>query len=525
MNATAQLPYRPHGAQPSAKQVYLIVLVLAALLYLATSQRGVSWQDSGMFQYRAFRGDLTGHMGLALAHPLYIAAGWCLKSIPFWRFTSWLNFFSGVGMAVALANLSAVVLLLTGRRWIAFAVAAMTAVSHTPWWLATIAEVYTWSLAGFTAELWLLVLLIRWPTTGKLAALALVSGLGLCVHNFALLPLPVYVVAAIVLIARRRLPAWSLAVAAGAWIAGAGLYLGLIAAEIARGASVLATVRSALFGVAYRDEVLNAGLAWDGVRRFNLAVMVANVLGPQLLCVVSALWLRRAAGKPLAAALGAIVAIQLLFVVRYNVPDQFTFFLPALVMINILAAVGMAHLSARSSRAAWVLGGLVAAWIVASSLVLMAAPRLIDAAGINIDRQRQLPFRNEARYWLVPWKRTERSAEYFASSVFHGKPEAPAPGHAIIVADPTAFYPLALAQRLDRARAELLIVGGHEPWPIPHPDRDLDGFWAAVGDRPLYVVSPIAGYCPKALLESARFQQEGLLWRATRLSAGPQPGG
>ena len=42
-----------------------------------------------------------------------------------------LNFLSGIGMAVALANLAAVLFLLTGKRWIGFIIAAIFALhSH-----------------------------------------------------------------------------------------------------------------------------------------------------------------------------------------------------------------------------------------------------------------------------------------------------------------------------------------------------------------------------------------------------------
>ena len=58
---------------PSVKALWLLTAGVFAVLYVATAQRGVSWQDSGMFQFRVWRGDYYGDLGLALAHPLYIA--------------------------------------------------------------------------------------------------------------------------------------------------------------------------------------------------------------------------------------------------------------------------------------------------------------------------------------------------------------------------------------------------------------------------------------------------------------------
>ncbi|KPK78936.1 MAG: hypothetical protein AMJ81_14310, partial [Phycisphaerae bacterium SM23_33] len=393
-----------------------------------------------MFQFRADRGDLglAGQLGLALAHPLYITAGWLLKFIPLGKLPFWLNLFSGLGMAVALANLAAVCALLTGRRSIAAAIAAMLALAHTPWWLATVAEVYTWSLAGFTAEVWLLVLLVRRPTWPKLLGLALISGLGLAVHDFALLPLPVYLIVAVVLAVRRRLPAWSLAAAAGAYLVGAGLYLGMIAAKAAEVGSLLLAVKSALFGT-YQARVLGAAPA-ASYQAANLAFVGMNLINVLLpLAVVGAWVLKRRLGPMLAWPIWALAAIQVVFAGRYFVPDQFTFFLPSYAMLAVLAAVGMQALIRRG--AAW-RGAVWAAW--AASLVLMPvlyglapslARRLVPSA---VQRERELPFRDEARYWLTPWKHNEDSAERFARAALEQvKPDA------VILAEPTPHYALA----------------------------------------------------------------------------------
>ncbi|MCK4602605.1 MAG: DUF2723 domain-containing protein, partial [Phycisphaerae bacterium] len=241
-------PYRPEARRTSTKGLWWLCLAVFSLLYLLTCQRGVSWQDSGMFQWRILQGDYSGNLGLALAHPLYIAAGRVLCHISPRHLPFLLNSFSGLGMAVALANLAAVGALLTGRRWIGLTSAAILAVAHTVWWLSTIAETYTWSVAGLTAELWLLVILLRRPRWGVLAALALINGLGWGMHNFALLPLPVYVTIAVALIIKRKLPAWSLATAAAAYILGAGLYIGMIIDLAIRTGDAAGAVRSALFG-------------------------------------------------------------------------------------------------------------------------------------------------------------------------------------------------------------------------------------------------------------------------------------
>ena len=342
------------------------MLVSAVILYGLTAQRGASWQDSGIFQYRVANLDLgyDGELGLALGHPLYIVGGWLFGHVSLGSMPGALNVFSGIGMAVALANLAMVATILTGKCRIGAAVACMLALAHTPWWLATVAEVYTWSLAGFTAELWILLLLLRRPTWGKLAGLALVSGLGLCVHNFALLPLPVYVVTAVVLIRRKQLPAWSLLAAAGAYLLGSGLYVGMTVAKAVEVGSVAAAVRSALVGQ-YTSHVV--GQAPSGRLTANFALVALNLANILLPLAAVGVWrLRRRVGVGAAWVLGALAAIQTLFAVRYFVPDQFTFFLPTYAMMAVLAAVGLDVVLSKGPR--W----RVAAWVgVAASMVAM----------------------------------------------------------------------------------------------------------------------------------------------------------
>jgi len=472
---------------------WCICFIVFSLLYLATCQRGVSWQDSGNFQWRVMTGDYTGSLGLALAHPLYIAAGRVVTSIPIGPFAARLNFFSGMGMAVALANVMAVATLLTGRRWIGVAVACMLSVSHTVWWLSTIAEVYTWSVAGLTGEIWLLVMLIRRPRWGTLAGLALVSGLGWCVHNFSLLPLPVYLTVVIVLVAKRRLPAWSLAAAAGAFCVGAGWYLAMIGHEAVATGSLVGAVRSALVG-GYGGKVLNVSAVSMHVKE-NAALMAMNLaglLGP--MAIVGWARLRRRLGGALAGSLGAITVIHVVFVARYNVPDQFTFVLPTLVMVALAAAVGLAELAERSRR--WQVVAMVACGvsIAVAPVFFAAAPALASLAGVDLpERQR---FRNELRYWLVPWKQNEDSAERFAFAALRQA----GPG-GVILTDSTADEAIRAAQHRGGLWPSVAVhLSGRGTW---NYDGDPATFRAALGDRKLYLSHPPTG----RLAEDARFDE------------------
>ncbi len=479
------------------------------LLYGLTCQRGVSWQDSGMFQFRVSDFDMTGRLGLALSHPLYIIACRGIKLVPIGELPIRMNFFSGVGMAVALANLAAVCTIITGRRLVGVLIAAMLAVAHTSWWLATVAEVYTWSVAGLTAELWLLAALIRKPTWGKLSGLAFVSGLGLCVHNFALLPLPVYMVVAIVLVSHKCLPARSLVVAAAAYLFGAGLYIAMTVNLAISGGDAMAAIHSALFGN-YSEQVLNVAGA-SGNFKANAVLSGMNFLNFLVpLAIIGWFRMRRRLGNALAGAIGAITLIEILFFIRYPVPDQFTFLLPSLVMLAVGASVGVAVLVEVSRRLRII---AVAACIVSVCLmpvIYSSAPTCARVSGMDVQRKRRLPYRDELRYWFVPWKHNERSAEKFVRAALDDvEPDA------VIVAASTPYHALIAAQRIYRLREDVILLdlGGHESWPIPNADENVEAFFLVVGNRPLYVVSNVPGYCPKSLLPYVDAKPTGVLYR------------
>lgn len=486
--------------------LWLAVFFAAALLYLITAQRGVSWQDSGIFQWRVRTGDLAGRSGLALAHPLYVAAAQLLRLVPLGTLETRLNVFSGIGMAVALGNLAVAATLLTGRKWIGFVTAGMLAVTHTAWWLSTIAEVYTWSVAGLTAELVLLIFLLKRPKTQTLCVLAFVNGLGLTIHNFALLPLPVYFFAGIFLVTKRKLAARSLAFAVAAWLVGSGLYLILIIQLAVRTGDFSAAIHSALFGApgmlntdAGRGQIrANAGLG---------ALSFVNLLLP--LAVVGWVGFRRQVGNATAAALGAITLIHLLFVLNYSVPDQFLFLLPTLTMISLAAAVGIAVLEARGPgwRRIAISAGIASLGL--PPIFYASAPALVRRAGVEISRARELPFRNELRYWLVPWKHNEDSAERFARAALLQT----RPGD-LIIADETAFYPLKIIRDRDRIGSGVLL--NEEAAFPPDLQRGFGRFQEFLGERQIYVVSPVPGYTPPQLLATLNFERRPgeVLYRA-----------
>lgn len=476
-------------------------------LYACTAQRGVSWQDSGEFQYRVLAGDYRWHSGIARAHPLYVAlARGFISVFPAGLKLYAVTVFSGVGMAAALALLAAMVYRLTGSaRSVAAAVMAL-GLSHMGWWLSAVAEVYTWSLAGLMLELYCLARFCERGERRWLFALFLANGLHAGLHNFAFVSLPVYLCAALAAARRAGGVGRAVALLAGAgcvWLAGAGLLVAQVAELLVRGADLASTARSLLFGIGYERVVLGTGRPVWPLVAANFALAGVSLLNPAWAFAAGG-WREAETHPAFRRYLAGLTLLHAVFWARYFVPDQATFLLPTLGLLAAWAGLGCsAYASAEPRR-----GGRISALITLGALCAVAAPcalcSVVERFGLAPSRGRALPYRDEASYWLKPWKQGERSAAAFIDAVSRQL----RPGD-VLVADTTAAGALLAAR-------EAGLIGGMRvitPW-SGESDDELRALARGGGAR-TFVVSPVPGYAPRALLElgASRFLRDGVLYR------------
>lgn len=510
-----------------AWQVAAVVGLALGVLYLLTAQRGVSWQDSGEFQRRAWLGDLAGVEGVARAHPLYVAALHAITRVFPPPLALWgVNAFSGLGMAVAAAACAWLVQRLTRNTLAAVVAGSLLGLAHMAWWMAAIAEVYTWSLALFLVETALLYAVLVHPQPRTLFWLALTSGLGLAVHHFALLSLPVWAGAALWLIRRRALPGWSLAPAAVAWLAGASPLLALVTGAVCGAGHPWEAINDALFGGSYRRQVLGLTPSLSPALVLgNLALFALSLASP-LWAAAAYGWRRRHFPQPQAftVCLALLTLIHVIFFARYFVPDQATFCLPTLGLMSIWVGVGLAAFFAQQKWSGPVCAAVVCAGLVCPILVYSGSAAIARACHWKAARARVLPFRDEARYWLLPWKNAEHSAVDFAQAALSqcGRKD-------VIYADSTAAGPLVVTLLTEPARRDRpRVVTYYDTW--TQDPGAWSGFLAALADRPFHVVSPVPGYVPAGTLNQGwTFAPTGVLYRAqltpVRAASDRAPGG
>ena len=363
----------------------LVAFVLIALgffaLYALTAQRGLGWGDSGEFQYRILHGAaglVSDCESFATAHPLYVALAKAICSTPF-QVTLLSSFFG----ALAVGGF-----FLCARN---AALAVLLGLSHAVWWMSCVAEVYTMSLAFIAFETLCLLRYLDTRRSWWLASLFFLNGFHLELHNLALLALPVYL--ALLLRDFRTNGAVRSILPLLAWAVGAAYWL---EALMTRGLAdvLVGSYGSAALGVLPKNWTIAA---------FNLALSAMSFFAP-----VALWWWSRKAGRRIdfrtQGPIVALFAVNFLFFVRYFIISQFTFVLPSVFFAYLLVS----SLELKRNRA-------IPLAVLQVLLPLMACEILAQMPRPQFYASHK--YRNDAKYFALPWKFNDDSADRYAAEL------------------------------------------------------------------------------------------------------------
>lgn len=357
------------AGERSPVAVFFAVFGAFFALYALTAQRGLGWADSGEFQHWAL--DCTSLLcgaSFSNAHPLYVALARFAADTPY-GVTLVSSFFGALSVAG---------FFLCSRNP---ALSVLFGFSQMLWRLSCLAEVQTMSLAFTVFGVAAFQKWIATRRTGWFALAAFLAGLHLACHNFALLLLPVYGVAALVL----RLDLKGCFLSAGAFAVGAA---GWIYAIFTRGAQDVFVGRYGAAVSGFLPQDLRVAL-------FNAVLASLSFAVPVGVALVRA----RGALKANSWWMWGFFGVNFLFFVRYFVPDQATFLLPTLFFFYLLLA--KVRLSVRATLALALVQVLLPVCLY-GVLSLLPAPE---------ERTRLHPYRNEASYFALPWKFHDDSAD------------------------------------------------------------------------------------------------------------------
>ena len=486
---------------------YLVVFIASAVLFTASCAPGVLWQDSGLIQYRTWQSDIEGRLGLALSHPLFYLIASVARFIPFGEFAFRVNIINAIISAVAVANLYLLLRLWLGDTFAAWLGAATLALSHTFWQHAAMPETYNLATALLLCELIMLLQYAKSSHTGYLYLLAFFNGLAIANHMLASLSMVCYDILIIGLVVSRRIKLRVLPVMLLLWIIGALPYEYLIIKNIISSGDFYSTILSAAFGTHWQGDVLNTTLTLSMVKE-NFLYILMNFPSPNiLLAFAGLLFLNKVSPKRwFAYVIVALLAVYFVFAFRYTVADRYAFFIPFYCIMSILIAVGAYKYLSRGSGAA---GYAFAIFALMTIPAYMIAPNVAEGLEIKVGSGRELPHRDNDKYFLWPWRTGDKGAELFASEALYSvKPPA------IIYADATTAGPLLYMQQARQVRSgeDIKIISS-----IGNTDDSLKLTNLTVEqlllERNLYVVSPNVGYCPDFLLQRYKSVPAGVLWQ------------
>jgi len=485
---------------------YAAVLVAALVLYIVSCAPDFLWQDSGMIQYRVWHNDIEGKLGLALSHPLFYVLAIGAKYISLGEFAYRVNLVSASAAAVAVANLYLFLRLWLGRTLPAIIGAVTFAFSHTFWRHGSIAETYPLYVAFFLAGLIMLLQYVRTERVVYLYGLAGFNGLAMSVHMFASIPFLCYLVFVLFLLVRKRIRLKHFGIAAVFWFIGAGLYVYLVARAMVQSGDVFATLASAAFGGRYKGDVLNYSLGFRIIKE-NILYIILNFPTPNfVLFFVGCYGISKLSpNRSFRNVLLALTILFFFFAFRYTVVDRYAFFIPFYCLASILVGVGSHFLSIRIRGKGLMYFVLILAFLPAG--VYAAAPSLAKAMELNIGTKRAIPYRDEYKYFLQPWRTGYHGASQFASEALESVEQS-----AAIYADSTTVFPLLCVQQIKGKRIDVQIFPHSYIGQSPMLLNESHAAKLVAGPG-LYVVSPLKYYCPDFLLDGYDFVESGVLWK------------
>jgi len=494
-------------APANLKTGYITVLFAAAVLYIITCAPGQVWQDSGMYQYRIWHNDIEGKLGLALSHPLYHIIGIGAKYIPLGEFGYRTNLISSIAGAFAVANLFLLLRLWLNRTLPAIIAALTLALSYTMWRHAVITESYTLYTALLSAELLMLLQYVKTKRIVFLYLLGFLNGLAIANHMLGSIAFVCYLVFTVTLVIKRKIRKLDFAAMILLWIIGALPYEYLIVRNILQTGDFWETMASAAFGTSWQGAVLNASLSSRIVIE-NLIMMAYNFPTPNCLFFFTGLYALKkiSPSRGFTNILLALLILFFVFAFRYTIPDRYAFFIPFYYLASIQIGLGF-NLLINNLPNRRILAYLAVLFALLPVPIYAITPVLAQKMNFKLPTKRIIPYRNDYVWFLQPWKTGYYGAEQFANEALDIVEDG-----AIIYADGTTVYPLLYAQYAGGKRRDVTIVSDHGS--VNNLKKyNEEVINKLLAERPVYVVTPMSGYCPSFLLDRYEFKQMEVLWK------------
>jgi hypothetical protein len=281
----------------------------------------------------------------------------------------------------------------------------------------------------------------------------------------------------------------------------------LIVKNIINTKEVFSTLATTFFGNTWQNNVLNIEISSNLIKE-NLILIAYNFPTPNIILFFVGLYgLKKIQNlRNLFAMLLIIALIFFVFAFRYTVPDRYAFFIPFYLLVSIFIGLSAHILLAKTAASTPYIIILILTSLTIPTYI--TAPKVAEKLEFNLNTKRKIPFRNDYKWFLEPWKINYYGPQQFANEVFITLPE-----NAAIYADSTTAPPLHYFQEVHQQRNDLIILSPLATGPkATAPNQN--NIEKLIKKQPFYVVSPVTGYCPAFLLAEFNFIDEGHIYRA-----------
>jgi len=245
--------------------------------------------------------------------------------------------------------------------------------------------------------------------------------------------------------------------------------------------------------------------------------VLLNFPSPLLLLVPVGWWVSRQRwNRPLWNILTAVAIIHFLFAVRYTVPDQYSFFLPAYVLMTVFLAAGLDRTFAGGRSVPLRVGCTVMAfWSPVFYLLLPTVAGVVGRESLPLPT-REIAYRDSLKWFLQPWRQNCDGPERYAAEALERAPQ-----DAILLLDSTVRPVVLYVQMRDQKRLDVQVNKGEfQSWLSPElVARETLGVLVAEGR--VQASATQAGYISPWIADGFRFEFAGPLYTVCPRGDGP----
>jgi hypothetical protein len=485
--------------------IWLMAFGGALAVYAATVAPDVLMMDYGEYQRSTWLfPQITPPQGLGnlvRVHINYLMAAKLFGLLlPVGQWALRINLFSAAAGSIAAGNACALAFALTRSKPAAVLTWLALTLGQTSWQYAVIAHVLSFQAATISGELLVLYLWSQSDRFRWLLALWAINGIAAGAHVQNGLATPVYLIVLVLAWRQGRVGLRQVVLCMTVWLAGFSPYLVFCARQwITHGAGGSAAVSMTMGSWAGRMWQLNPRVWLRG-----LLLVGMNYPTGLALLYIPGVWALLRSPLPGSFRWGwlTVIAVNLLFAMTYNVPDQQSFFVPFYAAACPLIGLGAVQvLRTRASRAVALALGVLVVPVYAALPVILRVPAI--AHSLPAPEAHPVAYRDPYQFYLKPWKTGWHNDRRYIEEAFQSLPQ-----DAIFLCSSTIYDGLRTVQVIESRRGDITLNPSEAELARNMDNADgLAGRWR----RPVYCWTNEESRLPKAL-SHCRFVAKGIVW-------------